>query len=492
MTYKPHFFIPTADLKEKIKQKHRVQLVDFTVLSHLLTSNIDAELSLLHECILAFPKEFIRNFVCLQPERLIEHEILAQLQAGIKLDKSVEDEADTFGQAFTWVQQSLSSEAPRLQEECFRLFGETQMEVEQFFDALMNTPSKVLPSFPPKQSKQLLEFYNELSQKEFWQDSKESLKAVCVQRAMALIYTQRVQAFIQPSVKAHISELCRLKKLEQLNPVEKSDGVAIFTTGGVASGKGSCLKNISETLKERHPRAIEWDEIVHHNADRLKPFLLNPKVDPLKYSQYTYEEALLIKERVMKIIEQEGEVSGRFPHLLHDQTKLKGEELKEASKRYGEMIITAVSTDAASAIERAYSRGEATTRFEHTEGLLGSHQAVPGEFIKALNQDELIGQGQIGVVMYDNNSPSRQLTIFASIDMQNKQLIIYDDECMQAWIKKENINPKAKSEDELYSDKPIRTTEEYFAPLIAKGFSLEIRPKVESSQDDNVSIVVTM
>lgn len=492
MTYKPHFFIPTADLKEKIKQKNRVQPIDFTILSHLLTSNVDNELTLLDACIFAFPKEFIRNLVCLQPVRLIEHEILAQLQAGIKLDKSVEDEADTFGQAFTWVQQSLSSQVPGLQEECLRLFAETQREVSQFFDALMHSPPIEVSFFPPKQSKQLLEFYNELSQQEVWQDNKESLKAVCIQRAMALMYTQRVQEFIQPIVRAHIGELCKLRKLESLKPVEKDEGVAIFTTGGVASGKGSCLKNISEALKERTPSAIEWNELVHHNADRLKPFLLNPKVDPLKYSQYTYEEALLIKERVMKIIEQEGERTGKFPHFLHDQTKLKGEELKEASKRYGEIIITAVSTDAASAIERAYSRGEATTRFEHTEGLLGSHQAVPGEFIKALNQDELIGQGPISVVMYDNNHPSRQLTIFASIDMQKKQLIVYDNECMHEWIKKENINPKARSEDALYNDKPIRTTEEYFAPLIGKGFSLEIRPKVEPLEDDNESIALTI
>lgn len=487
MSYKPQFFVPTADLKEKIKQKSKIQPVDFTILSHVLTSNVDTELDLLDECIQAFPREFIRNLVCLQPERLMEHEILAQLQASIKLDKSVDDEADTFGQAFTWVQKSLSPEVGGLKDKCLNLYSETKKEVSDFFDALINDKS-IEHKFSQKQAQQLTEFYKEISTKEPWQTNKELLKTVCVERAMALIYTQRAQELIQPVVKSHINELCDQQKLEKLNPVGKSDGVAIFTTGGVASGKGTCLKNIEATLKERQPTSIQWNDLLHHNADRLKPFLLNPKIDPLKYSQYTYEEALLIKERVMKIIEQEGQVSGKYPHFLHDQTKLKAEELKEANSRYGELIITAVSTDASSAIERAYSRGEQTTRFEHTEGLLGSHQAVPGEFIKSLNQPDLMGQGNISAVMYDNNSPTRKLTMFASIDMQKKEIIIYDDDCMQKWIKKENINPKAKSDLELYFDKPVRTTQDYFGPLILNGFSIEIKPKVEVTASTNFTM----
>lgn len=48
----------------------------------------------------------IRNLVCLYSGRLVEHEILAQLQATIKLDKHVDDEMDTFGHAFTMVQKN--------------------------------------------------------------------------------------------------------------------------------------------------------------------------------------------------------------------------------------------------------------------------------------------------------------------------------------------------------------------------------------------------
>lgn len=289
---------------------------------------------------------------------------------------------------------------------------------------------------------------------------------------MAIIYTREARKIIAPEVHGVIDNLCIDQTMTPLEPVKKDEGIAIFTTGGVASGKGTCLRNIEDTLKQRTPKAIQWNELIHHNADRLKPFLQNPELDPKKYSQYTYEEALLVKERIMQILEQQGLKLGGYPHFLHDQTKLKPDELREAASRYGEVVITAISTEVSSSIEWAYGRGEKTGRYEHTEGLLGSHQAVPGEFIKSLNQDELISKGKISVAMYDNNSPTRELTMFASIDMQSKTITIYNDEMMQKWIKKENINTKADPNGELYFDKPTRSTDEYFGPLTQKGFAI--------------------
>ncbi|HHS9643860.1 hypothetical protein [Legionella anisa] len=183
----------------------------------------------------------------------------------------------------------------------------------------------------------------------------------------------------------------------------------------------------------------------------------------------------------MQIIVKKSNVLGgeRYPGFLHDQTKLKPDELREANQRYGEVDIVAISTDVAAAIERAYGRGKTTQRYEHTEGLLGSHQAVPGEMMKSLNQKELIGSN-VSVVMFDNNSPTRELTMFASVDMRTKTIIIYNEEMMQNWIKKENINPKAKSGESLYLDKPVRSIVEYFGPLIENGFELEY-PEAEET-----------
>ncbi|KTD73434.1 zeta toxin family protein [Legionella tucsonensis] len=476
MSYEDRFFVPTVELKERIKSKQEVRPEDFTIIAYSSSGGDESSITLLEQTTAAFPKELVRNLVCLYPGRLVEHEILAQLQATIKLDKHVDDELDTFGYAFTMVQKKLVGEAiNRMESKIGLMHANTKIDVIEFFNDLAHGKSKEVYPFSTEELEALRSFHASVSGKEPWSTDKELLKDVCVQRAMALIYTQRARAIIEPVVAGSINELCEQRTLERLEYVEKERSVAVFTTGGVASGKGSCLKLVSKVIGQYEPEPIAWNQLVHHNADRLKPFLQKPEVDPLKYSQFTYEEALLVKERVMQVIAKKSNIleGERYPGFLHDQTKLKPDELREANQRYGEVDIVAISTDVAAAVERAHGRGKSTQRYEHTEGLLGSHQAVPGEMIKSLNQEELIGSN-VSVAMFDNNSPTRELTMFAAVNMRTKEIIIYNEEMMQNWIKKENINPKAKPGESLYLEKPVRSITEYFGPLIERGFEFEL------------------
>ncbi|WP_454785736.1 hypothetical protein [Legionella sp. WA2024007413] len=479
--YDGRFFVATIELKERIKSKQEVSPNDFTIIAYSSSGTDEQSISLLEQTMAAFPKEMVRNLVCLHPGRLIEHEILAQLQATIKLDKHVDDEMDTFGHAFTKVQKEIAGEVyDRIVFKITLMHDNLQMDIINLFNDLIKGKLKETYPFSPEEFENLKFYYSSISGKETWEKDKELLKAIYIQRAMASIYTQRARAIIEPMVTGAINELCDHGDFEPLEYVKKEQAIALFTTGGVASGKGSCLKLVSKVIEKYEP-PIEWNQLVHHNADRLKPFLQKPEVDPLRYSQFTYEEALLVKERVMQIIaKKSNELEGkRFPCFLHDQTKLKPDELREANQRYGEVDIVAISTDVAAAIGRAHGRGKDTQRYEHTEGLLGSHQAVPGEMMKSLNQEELIGSN-VSVAMFDNNSTTRELTLFASINMSMKEIIIYNDEMMYNWIKKENINSKAKPGESLYLERPVRSIEEYFGPLIEKGFELEF-PKDEST-----------
>ncbi|ETO92620.1 hypothetical protein [Legionella oakridgensis] len=466
------FFIPTKDLKAKIAKRKKIKETDFTILSNSINTHDESGLALLKACMDAYPKEFVRNLVCLQPERLINNEILAHLQASVKLDMATDDEEFTFRGAFERIKSSMvrSGDDTELQEFCRETYSGLLTTLPLFFTALTKgNPTDDLP-FSEDEQEAMRQLYAEIATKSPYSEDQELLNNVCTQRCLALIYTKRSQERIDAVISTHIERHCSEGALERLPYVPKAEGVAIFTTGGVASGKGTCLRNIEDSLKRRTPAPIMWNELVHHNADRIKPFLLNPEKDSKRYSQFTYEEALAVKERVMAIIAKQSHSTGHYPHFMHDQTKLKPDELKEANLRYGQLIIAAVSTDAEAAIERAYHRGERTNRYEHTEGLLGSHQAVPGELIKSLNQDELIG-GNVSVAMYDNNSSD--LRMFASIDMHSRVIMIYNEKDLQNWIRKETINPKADSVETLYTGAAIRSTADYFAPLLAKGFTLD-------------------
>lgn len=466
------FFVPTKDLRVKIETKKAVKDTDFTVLTHSINSSQESALNSLRLCAQGFPKEFVRNLVCLKPERLIHNEILAQLQATVKLDRSVDDDESSFRRAYALVNSRVlsSGDASTLKQVCDELYSNLLESISLFVRSLPHINSLMDCPLSPDEKEKIELFYASIATKEPWSSDAELLNSVIIQRSIAYIYTSRVQETIAPIIDQHIGQLCASHQLERLSYVKEHEGLAIFTTGGVASGKGSCLKNIEESLKRRGSIGIAWSDLVHHNADRIKPFLLDPKRNSQRYSQYTYEEALAVKERTMSIINQRGTKIKCFPHFMHDQTKLKAEELIEANSRYGELIIAAVSTDAETAIERAYQRGEKTDRFEHTEGLLSSHQAVPGELIKALNQSDLIGSN-ISVAMYDNNTD--KLKMFASINMKTREIKIYDEHALKDWIKKETINPKADSSESLYTSATVQSTVAYFSPLIAKGFLLD-------------------
>ena len=493
MPYSHGVLVSTVDFKQRLRSSQGlVKPADFTVLSNSIPKDGDSEFKTIQACSEAYPKEFVRNLVCFNPERLIEQEILAELQATIKLDKSVDDEADTFGRAFTLVQTSLISNGDneKLKSLSMALYIKAEVDINGFFEELI--AGRSLEAFPFKgsDSSRLQGFYKEIAANEPYKSDPALLKLACVQRGLATIYTQEARKIISDDVSKHIKGLCTRGELAELIYVDKKDGVAIFTTGGVASGKGTCLKHLGEVLSHRKPSPVQWDELVHHNADRLKPFLLNPTLDKMRYSQFTYEEALFIKERVMKIIEEKGSELHKYPHFLHDQTKLKASEIAEASKRSGQVLIIAISTEASSSLEWAYGRGDKSGRYEHTEGLLGSHQAVPGEFIKSLTGDGIMDDSDIQVTMYDNNGKPGELEIFATIDLKTKKIVVFNEEKMQKWIKKENINPKAKPEEELYLDKPIRSTEDYFGPLLSLGYSIE--KKEGPDLDGSSHLVMTM
>lgn len=481
-SYRPGLFVPKIDLKERINSKKQVKSDDFSILTHSFQRE---SLDLLDQTIIAFPKEFVSNLVCLLPENFIDHEILAQLQAKIKLDKNVDDDQETFWNAFTLVKGKLKKNGTDIavEEKCQELYKNTLSGVTQLFNDLAHDIlQQEYPFISSYELNALQKYYTDLSKMEPWKSNNELLISVCIQRGIALIYNNKAREIIEPEVEKSIDALCAKNKLDKLEYVAREEAIAIFSTGGIASGKSTSLKLVAQGLENGPSVPVLWNQLVHQNTDRLRSFLLTPK-DPKKYSQYTYDEAKMITERTMKLIAKKGLQSGGYPHFLLDQTQLKPAELKEANERYGKIIVVAVSTDVTVSLERAAQRGEKTGRFEHTEALLHSHQAVPGALIRSLSQPELIGS-DIEVTMFDQTKDKAH-TLFATINMQSKEIKIYDEQMMQDWIKKETINSKAKPHEALYTNDEIRSIEDYFSPLIEQNFSL-----VVSEPNENVALQI--
>lgn len=482
-SYHPSFFKEAAGVSlyvptvPSLADKEKLEAIDFTLLQHAYRTVDESALLLLKETRRCFPKVSVRQLVALTPARLIHHEILAQLQASIKLDHHPDD-ATTFHTVVEKLATIVEKDdKSTLTTQCHELYTSTTGALEALYDAMV-AKSSDLASLP---------LYNEALQSTFdllqtqadFSDKSDTYKQVFIQRWIAPLYHQQALINIESYVRAHIETLIEGDELKILDyhPADKS--LAIFTTGGVASGKGSSLRQLAELLEKYHSPPIHWDELVHHNADKLKPFLMPPMTSPQGYSQFTYDEALLIKDRTMQLmqaISKKMHDGTHFPHFLHDQTKLKSLELLEASSRYDEIIITAVSTEVKKAIVRSHARGVATNRFEHTEGLLNSHRAVPTEMINALAQPALLGK-KITVSMWDNNDESGHLQQFASIEMATGCITIYDGDLFEKWLKKTLINPKSHDFASLYKAGPMVSIKGYFSPLLALGLTIEYADK---------------
>lgn len=129
------------------------------------------------------------------------------------------------------------------------MHANTQIDIIEFFNDMANGKSKEGYPFSSEELEALKSFYASISGKAPWSTDKELLKAVCVQRGMALIYTQKARAIIEPVVVESINELCEQNALEGLEYVEKERSLAVFTTGGLPLEKGVVL-NLFQKLLE--------------------------------------------------------------------------------------------------------------------------------------------------------------------------------------------------------------------------------------------------
>jgi len=196
-----------------------------------------------------------------------------------------------------------------------------------------------------------------------------------------------------------------------------------------------------------------------------KPLLIN-KSDPAYNStlstQLTKAEASIINKKTYCRVEEMVKEK-RSPHVLLDQIYLSEERMNIALKNGGQAMVTVVSTDVRDAVKRSYQRGIETTRLEHSEGILSSHQGMVHELIRDLSK---FRGKPIILEICDNNVPKGESPILiARINLQNQEALIFDEAKLKLFIKKTIINTKATSELDVYLNKPVISIEDYLKPL---------------------------
>ena len=287
---------------------------------------------------------------------------------------------------------------------------------------------------------------------------------------------QRARVPAAALISKELPKIMKQQGWHFLTALIPQNSVALFTLGGVASGKTTALQQVATVLQ--HVNNVEWVDMSHHNTDRLRVALMDPKLSPQKFSCLTGDEARLVKERELSLLETKRNEQGLVYNEVHDTPVLKAADFLRAATTRKTTYVCVVSTEAETALLRAYKRGLSELRFCPSGEILKAHRDATNSLIPSLAQANIAGTNTL-VLMYDNNIPGQAAQLFGTIDVRTKSVTIFDLEKMKAWVKKSNMAISLGELDEetqtyhvdLYPHPPI-SVDEYFSPLAKRGYHI--------------------
>lgn len=434
-----------------------VSELKYTVLDNQKVGYRDAqELAELH----LLTKELPKNLVAFRPERLALHEIISAVTTKIRCKDDTKLDNDEVLQKIVNsishdIKPQLSDAEARLDAMREKISAETAAIVKKM---IANEP--IPPEERPDYFADIQKYYDAFSKSDVKigeQKPGYNLEAAVVAKVTDVVYTKIATKEIGKIVNDHIDHLIKDNVFEPLQIPAANERQTFMVCGGPASGKGSSVYALERSAEKS---GIKWEDVAKINTDAYKPLLLQADtVVPELYSQLAQEEASLVNAKTQEKLKQLAE-AGKAPHVLFDQVFVGPDQLKIAKINQGETKVMVVSTEVIDAVERSYSRGTQTGRFENTTGILNCHKNMTKQLPDRVAE---LHKENVSMRIVDNNVERGKAPItIADIDCYNGHIQIYDDEKMDRFIAKTTINPNAISKDEVYAKMPAESIDSYF------------------------------
>ena len=407
-----------------------------------------------------------KTSVAFRPERLALHEVIVAVSTGIKLDDEEEMReavTDIYGEVMV-----------QLSGIDFDSMREAQKaEITGIYDAIN---SNTLASSQFKDSKHVAkvqELITKAGGKAFGQFKEGfSAKDAIVERATDLAFTDMVNITNQKTVTSVIAEKVATSKYRQIAIPVQSERLTLFVAGGQASGKGSSVARMQESVSKS---GKDWQDFAKVNTDSFKSLILEPgTVLPHLYSQLAQEEASLIHGKVNDRITLLAEY-GCAPHVFVDQVFVGQDKIEQGLMGGGKVRGIIVSTDVSTALSRSFDRGEqdgAKGRYENTEGILACHRNMTAQVPSKL---ALFVGSDVKVDIVDNNVAfGEQADNVAAIDLHSRSVQVFDEAKLSRFAEKIYINKEADTFEEIYEPHDeTPTAAVYLSQLTSAGCSLE-------------------
>lgn len=240
-----------------------------------------------------------------------------------------------------------------------------------------------------------------------------------------------------------------IEQFEKLSQHTADSRQSFLIVGGAASGKGS----VTSAVKKEQ---TDSNDLLEINPDLYKKLLLPIKDvgDNIEFhGSLTHAESSLVFDSIAERWQRMAE-NGNAPNILMDVARAGNWQLSVLGTGGTFISANTPMLPALVALERSYKRGEQTGRFMPTKELLQGHK----EQI-ALNKNAM--QKGINYRFYNTNVKFGEPTpLVARFDASQAKMTINDMGVMWDYFSKSQLNPDARSAEDLSFATPQTTAKE--------------------------------
>ncbi|MBQ8481245.1 MAG: hypothetical protein IJ532_01765 [Alphaproteobacteria bacterium] len=283
---------------------------------------------------------------------------------------------------------------------------------------------------------------------DFMKENKERVIVDLVANAENLKENKRlVEAIV--SGKDGVFDSHYIEQFDKLTQHDKDSRQAFLIVGGAASGKGGVTNAVKNAQKDRN-------DMMEINPDLYKKLLLPyEKIGDLieLHSSLTHAESAIIFTAISDRWKNMAN-NNKAPDILMDVVRAGQWQLGILSTGDTKINISTPVLPILTALQRAYKRGEQTGRFEPTNYVIQGHKDQ-----LELNKGAM--KRGIDYSFYNTDVKlGEQVPLVANFDAKQSKMTIYDMKVMWDYFSKSQLNPDARSAEDLSFASPKTTAKE--------------------------------
>lgn len=282
----------------------------------------------------------------------------------------------------------------------------------------------------------------------FMNENKERIIVDLVANAENLKENKRLVETII-SGKDGVFDSHYIDQFDKLTQRDKDTRQSFLIVGGAASGKGS----VTNAVKNEQP---DKNDLLEINPDLYKKLLLpfEEVKDNIEFhGSLTHAESSIVFDNIADRWQKMAE-NNKAPNILMDVARAGNWQLSVLGAGDTKISANTPMLPILTALERSYKRGEQTGRFMPTKELIQGHKEQV-----SLNKNAM--KRGVDYRFYNTNVKFGEPTpLVANFDAKQAKMTIYDMGVMWDYFSKSQLNPDARSAEDLSFASPKTTAKE--------------------------------